>query len=119
MPVVRQFRELAERISGYIIPDVWHVVPVLRGKEFAGFFIVRDNEIHAYRVDEYKGNWLTRQDVERLTKPLFERFGHIVTTVRKDNLQGHRFVQRLGFHATREDDKLVYYKAERLRHARL
>lgn len=100
---------------GLSIPNEWTVVPV---KNF-GMFLVKDNEIHAYRLDEAAGKWLTRQTLENLTKPLFKQYGKITTRVRKHNLCGHRFVQRLGFHEVGEQDGNTLYEAERLKHARL
>lgn len=100
---------------GLNIPDGWTVVPV---KNF-GMFIVKGPEIHAYRLDEVSGKWLTRQTLENLTRPLFRQYGKITTRVRKHNLCGHRFVQRLGFHAVGEQDETILYEAERLKHARL
>lgn len=101
------------------IPYGWVEHPVIRNGEQVGFFCTQGNEIHCYRLESAKGRWLTRQDLERLTAPLFEQYGHIVTKVRKTNAAGQIFVTRLGFYATGEDDNIIYYKAERLTHARL
>lgn len=90
----------------------------MRDGEQVGFFCVQGSEIHCYRLESSKGRWLTRQDLERLTAPLFRQFGHITTRVRKANMAGHRFVTRLGFVATADDDTNIHYRAERLHHAR-
>ncbi len=107
-----------ERLTGVRLSDDWQIVPVYR-EELAGFFITKGPEIHAWRLPEYGGRWLTHQDIERLTRPLFHLYGHVTTSVRVENLGGHRFVRRLGFKPTGQDERLVYYKAERLKHARL
>ena len=107
-----------ERLTGVRISQDWNITPVYR-ETLAGFFITRGPEIHAWRLPEYEGRWLTRQNIERLTKPLFHLYGHVSTSVRVENLAGHRFVQRLGFKPTGSDDRLVYYKTESLKHARL
>lgn len=101
------------------IPEGWSEHPVYRGGEQVGFFCVLLNEIHCYRLESAKGHWLTRQDLERLTTPLFIQYGHIVTKVRKANTAGHRFVTRLGFVATTDEGDNIHYRAERLNHARL
>lgn len=105
-------------VLGVDVPDGWEITPVYRRGEMAGFFCVQGNEIHAHRAEEYRGHWLTRQDLERLTRPLFAEYGVIRTKVRTENAEGHEFVSRLGFTKTGERDGLTYYKAERLRHAR-
>jgi hypothetical protein len=103
---------------GVSIPPGWDVTPIYRDGHLAGFFCTQGNEIHAYRSDDFKGRWLTHQDIERLTKPLFERYGFVQTRVRTSNDTGHKFVQRLGFTKTGEDGGLTLYRAERLNHAR-
>jgi len=99
-------------------PDGWTEHPVYRQGQRVGFFCVQGNEIHCHRLDSAQGHWLTRQDLERLTAPLFAQFGHLTTKVRQGNAAGHRFVTRLGFHATGSDNDNIYYRAERLHHAR-
>ena len=102
-----------------LIPDGWTEHPIYRSGQQVAFFCVKDNEIHCYRLESARGNWLTRQDLERLTAPIFTQSGHLLTKVRKANPVGHRFVPRLGFHATHDDDTNIHYRAERLNHARL
>lgn len=104
---------------GVQLPHGWDVTPIYRSGSLAGFFCTQENEIHCYRSDDFRGRWITHQDLERLTRPLFERYGFIKTKVRNSNEQGHEFVTRLGFHKTGADDALTYYEAERLKHARL
>lgn len=101
------------------IPEGWAEHPVYRGGEQVGFFCVRGNEIHCYRLESAQGRWLTRQDLERLTTPIFKEYGHLITKVRKANMAGHRFVTRLGFKPTADDGTNIHYRAERLNHARL
>lgn len=100
-------------------PTGWEFLEVRRAGQLAGFFCFKGNEIHAYRHPEFSGKWLTRQDIERVAGPLIERFGCVVTSVRRDNHEGHRFVTRLGFQRTHEAGGLTHYRTERLNHARL
>lgn len=100
------------------IPDGWDETPVIRSGKQVGFFCTLNNEIHCYRLESAKGSWITRQDLERLTAPLFKQYGYITTKVRKSNAQGHKFVTRLGFEATADDGTNIYYTAKRLKHAR-
>lgn len=103
----------------HLLPDGWTVVDVVRAGEVVGFFCTKGNEIHCWREESHAGHWLTRQDIERLTEPLFRQYGHITTKVRANNATGQVFVTRLGFTETHRDDLLIHYQCERLRHARL
>lgn len=107
-------RHEATLIAGPI-PDGWDFVPV----RDVGFFTVKGSEIHCWRRPEASGRWLTRQDVERITRPLIARFGRVTTKVRKGNTAGHAFVHRLGFSKIGEADGCITYTAERMKHARL
>jgi len=100
------------------LPDGWREVPVYHGDKQVGLFFVKANEIHCCRLASVTGRWLTRQVLEQLTAPIFEQYGHLLTSVGKTNTTGQRFVTRLGFDATHADDTNIYYKAERLKHAR-
>lgn len=106
-------------ILGVQVPPGWDVTPIYRRGQLAGFFCVQGNEIHAYRSEAFSGRWLTRQDLERLTRPLFKRYGYLRTKVRDQNKTGHRFVTRLGFVEVGRAHGMTYYEAQRLNHARL
>lgn len=100
------------------LPEGWTIVDVVRGGEVVGFFCTSGPEIHCWREETHKGRWLTRQDLERLTRPLFHLYGRITTKVRIGNEQGHRFVTRLGFVPVGADSQTIHYECKRLRHAR-
>lgn len=102
-----------------VLPSDWRIVYVHRRGVIAGAFVVRENEIHCERHAVFDGCWLTRQDLERLTKPLFSEYGFIRTSVRESNEEGHRFVKRLGFMETRRENGLRHYETKRIKHARL
>lgn len=107
------------KILGCDVPPDWAIVTVRRDGQLAGFFCLKDNEIHCHRAEDFTGRWLTRQDLERLTAPLFKRHGFIKTKVRNNNETGHAFVSRLGFTESRKDGQFTYYETKRLKHARL
>lgn len=107
-------REEAITVAG-ALPDDWEFIPV----RDVGFFVVKENEIHCWRKSEAEGRWITRSDIEQVTAPLLAKYGHVVTSVRKQNIYGHRFVQRLGFRPDGESSGCVRYRAERMKHARL
>lgn len=62
---------------------------------------------------------MQHQDIARLLGPILKQYGHLITKVRQNNHTGHKFVTRMGFSETNRDDANIYYKAERLNHARL
>lgn len=102
-----------------MLADGWVEHPIYRSGQKVAFLLVKDNEIHCYRLDAVKGRWLPRKDLDRLTTSIFEQYGHLVTQVRKANATGHQFVTRLGFYPTSDDGENIHYRAERLKHARL
>jgi hypothetical protein len=101
------------------LPDGWIEHPIYRSGQKVAFFLVKENEIHCLRLNDVKGKWLTHQALKQLTRPIFKQYGHLITKVRQDNHTGHRFVTRLGFAETSRDETNIYYRAERLNHARL
>ena len=100
------------------IPQGWTEHPIYQGGQQVAFFCTKDAEIHCYRLEEFAGRWYPREEIERITWPIFAEFGCVLTSVRRANVQGHRFVKRLGFYPVAEDDKTIYYRAERLTHAK-
>jgi len=112
-------QQAAKLLGWAAFPDGWTFAEVKRAGQMVGFFCVKDNEIHAFRLPSHAGHWLTRQDIEAITTPLLARYGSVKTAVRSINQQGQRFVHRLGFERIDEVDGLIYYQTERLRHARL
>lgn len=112
-------KEEAEALIGCEFPEGWSFQEIRRNGELAGFFCTKENEIHCHRLESYSGRWLTRQDIERLIRPLFLRHGVLKTKVRRHNDVGHAFVQRLGFEPVGADALCVYYEARKINHARL
>lgn len=108
-----------DQLLGGSLPDGWEVVEIMRSGELAGLFCTKENEIHCHRIESFAGRWLTRQDIERLIQPLFVRFGFLKTKVRKQNMIGHEFVQRLGFKPVSDDGLCVFYESRKINHARL
>ena len=101
-----------------ILPDDWVRHPIYNNGEEVGCVWIKDAEIHCYRDESCAGRWIKAGDLQRLTGPLFKQYGHMITKVRKINLQGQAFVKRLGFTPTGQDDTNIHYRCERLKHAR-
>jgi hypothetical protein len=101
------------------LPEGWTEHLVLRNNKKVGLFVIQANEIHCLRDDSYAGRWLTRQDLERLTQPIFQKYGYLVTKVSNGNLNGDRFVKRLGFYKIFNDCDNTHYRADKLNHSRV
>lgn len=48
---------------------------------------------------------------------LIDKYGYALTSVRRSNERGQRFVTRIGFQQTGADERHIYYRIERLAHA--
>jgi hypothetical protein len=109
----------ASSLLGFAVPDGWKFIEIHRGGTLAAFVLVKGAEIHVSRLPEFKGRWLTRQDVERICLPIIKQFGHVKTAVMASNSAGQAFVQRLGFNRQHESNGIVHYRTEKVKHARL
>lgn len=45
---------------------------------------------------------------------LIDKYGYAMTSVRRSNARGHRFVERIGFKQYDADERHIYYRIERL-----
>ena len=100
-------------------PDGWQPQEIKRGDALVGFWLIKGNEIHAYRLPQWKGRWLTRGELERISHQILQVHGVMTTRVRCANKQGQQFVERLGFVPVGLQNGCILYKTERLTHARL
>lgn len=91
-------------------PPGWQFHPIYRNQQLAGFFCFKDNEIHCFRLETYKGQWLNRKDILQLVKPIFAKFGNMTTKVGIKNEQGQKFVKRLGFYPVGESHGNIHYQ---------
>jgi hypothetical protein len=107
-------REEAQKASGYIIPGEWGYVPV----GSSAFFIVKGNEIHCWRDPSVAGRWISRSDIHNVTAPLLQKFGCVFTSVENDNIQGQRFVRRLGFVESFRSPSHVFYVSTHMAHCK-
>ena len=70
------------------------VFPIYVNGETAGALIVKDCDIHACVLPQFKGKWLTRKEL-RIMDSVIEKYGHVQTTATTE--EGQYFVTRLGF----------------------
>lgn len=107
---------MAIAMSGLNLPRDWIYKAVVRNGVIAGFFCHKGNEIHCFRKPEFTGYWITRHDLDELTKPLFEQFGRIRTKCPESNEIGQKFVKRLGFKQSGRLPGFILYETKRLNH---
>lgn len=109
----------AAQLMGWAeFPVGWEFHEVMRNGELAGFFCTKENEVHAFRLPEFKGRWLTRQNIESLINPILAKYGDIKTVVTTSNVVGHEFVTRMGFTACGHDSQGTHYITKKVNHAR-
>lgn len=83
------FDEFSKALKDY------EIIPVIqRGKLFGGV-MVKGNEIHVGFAEKPTAS--IRGNIKAILKPLFEKYGFVVTAVQKDNTNGLNFCKRLGF----------------------
>lgn len=80
----------------------WELRPIYRHGVLAGVVLLRGNEIHCAIDPAYRGRWGFR-DALACVRP-----GQ-VTRTGKNNLIARRFIERLGFRFTHEDDFDAHY----------
>lgn len=112
-------RDVAQELIGLTFDSEWEFYGILRQTVLAGIVLIKNSEIHCWRNSSFNGRWLTRQDIQHILNHIKDEYGTVTTSVMKSNEVGHRFVQRLGFKPSKEDDKVRYYEMERLNHERL
>lgn len=88
----------------------WEIIPVIqRGKLFGGV-MVKGNEIHVGFAEKPTAS--IRGNIKAVLKPLFEKHGFVVTTVKKDNINGLNFCKRLGFVEFGSDSDKILLKCD-------
>lgn len=83
----------------------WTQHPIYRGGVLAAVVITKGNEIHCAVDPVFRGRWLG-WDLEHLLWP-----GQVTRTA-KSNTIARRFIERLGFRLTHEDDYDAHYLLE-------
>lgn len=100
-----------ELLSPLSIPldslEGWDAVPLVIDNKHAGTLIVRGMEVH-FAFTERPTICVRRVGREMLA-PVLDRFGMLTTKVPKDMIASKRFVQRVGFKPTWQDEDFDYY----------
>lgn len=86
----------------------WDAVPLEIDGEHVATAIVKGTEIHFALVSDWRPEG-TRGRIRSFLAPLLERRGYLTTRVRLDRPHEQKFVQRLGFAPTWNDENFRYY----------
>ena len=98
------YDEFAEAVKDY------QILPIIqRGKLFGGVMI-KGNEIHVGFAEKPTAS--IRGNIKAVLKPLFEKYGFVVTSVKKDNINGLNFCKRLGFVEFGSDSDKILLKCD-------
>lgn len=89
---------------------LWEIIPLVSGGELVGCFAVNGNEVHI----AYAKQVFIRHHIRSVFKPLLDKLGGFVTTVRESNQRGYKFCERMGFTEQRRESGIIYMQCERL-----
>lgn len=94
------FDQFAENVKD------WDIIPVVQRNHMFGGVMVKGNEIHVGFAKKPTAS--IRGNIKNILHPLLNKYGFVVTTVSKNNLNGLKFCKRLGFVEVNEDaDKII------------
>lgn len=81
-----------------------------------GALLTKGNEIHV-AFDEKVSHGTIRRHIRDSLGKMIEKYGHAVTSVRKQNEKGLRFCERLGFVKTGEKNGAIQMRCDRCNYA--
>jgi hypothetical protein len=87
--------------------DEWDAVPLLIDNKHAGTLIVQGMEVHFAFTK--KPTICVRRAGREMLAPVLDKFGMLTTKVPKDMTDSKKFVQRVGFKPTWQDEDFDYY----------
>lgn len=96
LPPEVTFEEYQKRLVG------WEIIPLYEDKELIGTVIRHKNELHVGFIKQ--GNCI-RGYIRKIVGETLDKYGEVITSVRKDNDKGFKFCTRLGFKVIAEPIK--------------
>lgn len=94
------FEQFAENVKD------WEILPVVQRGELFGGVMIKGNELHVGFAKKPTAS--IRGNIKAVMQPLLEKYGFVVTSVSKNNLNGLKFCKRLGFvEVAQESDKIL------------
>jgi hypothetical protein len=76
----------------------WELIPLIVNDVIVGTLAEKDGEIHMAIEPQFrKKSTYWRTGLKLLIEPLINKYGYVITRVKKDDLETRKFVRRLGF----------------------
>jgi hypothetical protein len=111
VPIVKTIRQ-GTALSAPDILDYfkdWTATPVLIDGRHVATHVTKGTEIHFALVPGWRPTSCQRGVIREIFRPLIERYGYATTRVPHFRPAQKRFVQRLGFKPTWQDEQVSYY----------
>lgn len=90
----------------------WTIEPVKYDGQIIGAILFKDNEIHMAVKPDASKHWVRRSMFRDFIASRIEQYGHLVSSVSKNNSVAIRAVERLGFYRTGEDGQFITYRID-------
>lgn len=94
--------------------DGWDLSEVSLGDIFAGVLMMRGHEIHVC-LDSYLCLKRSRELIRMLLINKLKSLGYLTTVALKNDEKSNRFIKRLGFYITQENEQFIFYRIENTR----
>lgn len=96
----------------------WIVHPVTVDGIVVGAIIQKENDIHTSIAPEFHGKWNPRPYILNILYPAFFKYGHVNSEAEKYDDRGIRWLKKLGFEQTGEDELKLYFSLTKLKFLR-
>ena len=84
----------------------WEVIPVVRRSEHIGTAALRGTEIH---FEVRRPGAILRHAAREFLEPLIERYGFLTTRCKIGDERSRRFIERMGFQHTWNDECWYFF----------
>ena len=89
----------------------WELVELMQDDNLFGVVMIKGNELHVSFKGVPKSS--IRRHINATMGEVMKKYGHVVTTVAKDNIKGLNFCKRFGYFITGEDSSKIYMRCDR------
>ena len=98
--------------SKEVLPETfegWEIIPGFINQVHVATAILKGNEIHFGIKHEFRRRLIQRKRTRDFLAPLLERKSFLTTRVIRKDIVKQKFVERIGFKATWNDDLFQYF----------
>lgn len=99
-----------DRILQALASDNWEIHPVKFNGKIIGAIIQKDGDIHTTIAPEYQKRWNPRPYIKNILYPALRKYGEIKSQSAKNDVRGRKWLEKLGFTLTSEDEENYYFK---------